>query len=137
MNTKKTYNGTYDSSWDEDNEELYDEKYSAWDERDLELWLNEKLTFPFDVKREEDEEGSSWKKSKKFFGIGHVMEVRSIEGDDDKYGVIIKVYENGKTGYIPLCDVEVSSRANPNFWPVRAPSIGLVVGNIEALSRFM
>ena len=119
MNTEKPSNSIYDSSWDEDNEELYDEKYSEWEDRDWESWLNKKLTFPFEVKREEDEEGYSGKKSKALFGVGHTMEVLSIEEDDDKYGIIVKVREMGKTGYVPLCDVEVTSRVNPNFWPVR------------------
>ena len=119
MNTEKPSNSIYDSSWDEDNEELFDEKYSEWEERDWESWLNENLTFPFEIKREEDGEEWGDKKSKKLFGIGHTMEVLSINEDDDKYGVIIKVREGRKTGYIPLCDVEVTSRTNPNFWPVR------------------
>ena len=119
MNTEKPSNSIYDSSWDEDNEELYDEKYSEWEDRDWESWLNKKLTFPFEVKREEDVEGYSGKKSKALFGVGHTMEVLSIDEDDDKYGVIVKVREMGKTGYVPLCDVEVTSRVNPNFWPVR------------------
>lgn len=119
MNTEKPYNGTYDSSWDEDNEELFDEKYAEWEERDWESWLNRNLTMPFEVKRVEDEVGFGGIKRKELFGIGHVMKVLSIEEDDDKYGVIIKVRENGKIGYIPLCDVEVTSRSNPNFWPVR------------------
>ena len=119
MNTEKPSNSIYDSSWDEDNEELYDEKYSEWEDCDWESWLNKKLTFPFEVKREEDEEGYGGKKSKALFGVGHTMEVLSIEEDDDKYGVIVKVREMRKTGYVPLCDVEVTSRVNPNFWPVR------------------
>lgn len=119
MNTEKPYNGTYDSSWDEDNEELFDEKYAEWEERDWESWLNRNLTMPFEVKRVEDEVGFGGIKRKELFGIGHVMKVLSIQEDDDKYGVIIKVRESGKIGYIPLCDVEVTSRSNPNFWPVR------------------
>ena len=119
MNTEKPYNGTYDSSWDEDNEELFDEKYAEWEERDWESWLNRNLTMPFEVKRVEDEVGFGGIKRKELFGIGHVMKVLSIQEDDNKYGVIIKVRENGKIGYIPLCDVEVTSRSNPNFWPVR------------------
>ena len=39
--------------------------------------------------------------------------------DEDKYGIIIQVSEGREKGYIPLCDVEVTSRDDPNFWPVR------------------
>ena len=47
------------------------------------------------------------------------MKVLSIFEEDDLYGIIIKVREGRKTGYIPLCDVEVVSRDDSNFWPVR------------------
>ena len=112
-------NEIYDSSWDEDNEELYDEKYAEWEERDWESWLSQNLTIPFEIKRVEDEEGFGDSRSKEPFGIGHTMEVLSIDEDDDKYGVIVAVREGRKTGYIPLCDVEVTSKDTPNFWPVR------------------
>ena len=100
-------------------EEFYDEKYAEWEERDWELWLNHNLTIPFEAKRVEDEGGFGSPKSKEPFGIGHIMNVLSIEEDDDKYGIIIKVREGRQKGYIPLCDVEVASRDDPNFWPVR------------------
>jgi hypothetical protein len=29
----------YDSSWDVDNEDLFDEKFSEWEERDWDDWL--------------------------------------------------------------------------------------------------
>lgn len=112
-------NNNYDSSWDEDNEELFDEKYAEWEERDWESWLNENLVFPFEVIRKEDEEGFGGRKSKSLFGIGHKMNTLAIEEEDDKYGIIVKVLESGKTGYIPLCDVEVTPRKNINYWPVR------------------
>ena len=100
----------YDSSWDDDNDELFNKKYAEWKKRDWESWLNKNLTFPFEIKRVEDEEGFGGLKSKKPFGIGHVMQVLSISEEDDFYGIIIKVREGRKTGYIPMCDVEVTSR---------------------------
>ena len=119
MNTEKSYDETYDSSWDEGSEELFDEKYAEWEKRDWESWLNQHLTFPFEVKRVEDEEFISSRKSEELFGIGHGMDALSIEEEDPDYGVIIKVRESGKTGYVPLCDVKVTAKENPNFWPVR------------------
>jgi hypothetical protein len=116
MNTE---NGKYDSSWDEDNEELYDEKYAQWEDRDWESWLGQTLSIPFEVKRVEDVEGFGGSKSKKPFGIGHVMTVLSIYEDDDLHGIIVEVREGRKKGHIPLCDVEVTSKEDPNYWPVR------------------
>jgi len=110
---------TYDSSWDDDNEELYDEKYAELEERDWESWLSQNLIIPFEIKRVEDEEGFRGRKSKAPFGIGHIMKVLSILEEDDLYGIIVKVREGRRTGYIPLCDVEVTSKEDPSFWPVR------------------
>jgi hypothetical protein len=51
--------------------------------------------------------------------LGHVMKVVSIEDEDESYGIIIKVKEGRKTGYVPLCNAEVTSKEDKNFWPVR------------------
>ncbi|NCD43057.1 MAG: hypothetical protein EOL88_13350 [Bacteroidia bacterium] len=110
---------TYDSSWDEDNEELFDKKYAEWENRNWESWLSQNLTFPFEAKCIEDEEGFGGRKSKKSFGIGHVVTVLSIFEEDDLCGIIIKVREGRKTGYGPLCDFEVASKDDSNYWPVR------------------
>lgn len=117
MNSK---NNVYDSSWDEDNEDLFDEKYAEWEERDWKLWLKQNVTMPFKVKRVEDF-GAYFDspKSKTPFGVGHVMDVLSIHDEDDMYGVIISVQEGRRKSYLSLGEVEVTSRSDPNFWPVR------------------
>ncbi len=47
------------------------------------------------------------------------MQVVSLDQEDDRYGMIIKVRESRKVGYVPLCDVEVLNKEDPNYWPVR------------------
>ena len=117
MNSK---NDIYDSSWDEDNEDLFDEKYAEWEERDWKSWLKQNLTIPFKVNRVEDF-GADFNspKSKTPFGVGRVMDVLSIHDEDDMYGVIISVQEDQRKAYLSLGEVEVTSRSDPNFWPVR------------------
>ena len=39
--------------------------------------------------------------------------------EDDHYGIILNVKEGKKRGCVPFCDVEVTSKENENFWPVR------------------
>jgi hypothetical protein len=120
----------YDSSWDlEENkdgnlpsdEDAFDKIYAEWEKRSWESWLRENLKFPFSVERMEDEDDAYFTDSAKSepFRLGHVMEVIDIEMEDDHYGVILKAREGKRIGHVPLCDVEVTSRENENFWPVR------------------
>lgn len=54
------------------------------------------------------------------FRLGHVMNVIGVEPEEgDLYGVIVQVRKSRKKGYVSLCDLEVSARADRNFWPVR------------------
>jgi len=113
-------NGYYDSSWDEDNDELWDKKCIEWQSRDWRNWLLERLSFPFEVERKEDFDSNPFSNNQnELFSVGHILKVISLEDEYDDYGIIIKVKERRKTGYIPLCDVEVTSQKNVNFWPVR------------------
>lgn len=110
----------YDSSWDEDNENLWDKKYAEWENRDWQDWLSDNLVFPFEVKRKEDLDRNPFLADKNEpFSLWHVMKVLSIEDEDESYGIIVRVKEGNKTGHVPLCDLEVTSRKNNNFWPVR------------------
>ena len=42
-----------------------------------------------------------------------------IELEDDIYGVIVKVRKGRRTGHVPPADLEVTSEADRNYWPVR------------------
>jgi hypothetical protein len=110
----------YDSSWDEGNDELWEQKYAEWETRDWSNWLLERLRFSFQVERQEDLSANPFEPARdKPFSVGHEMKVLSIEDEDESYGIIIKVHEGRKTGYVPLADVEVISQEDPNFWLVR------------------
>ena len=110
----------YDFSWDEGDEESWDRKYEEWQERDWLDWLSEKLIFPFELERKEDLDKNPFvDTSHEPFSLGHIMKALSIEDEDEDYGIIVKVKEGRKTGYVPLCDLEVTSRENRNFWFVR------------------
>lgn len=113
-------NNTYDSSWDEDNDELWDQKYEEWKNRDWNVWLSENLVFPFEVKRMEDLNSNPFfDNDDEPFSVEHTMMVFTIEDEDADYGILVKVREGRQSGVVPLCDVEVTSRQDQNFWPVR------------------
>ena len=111
----------YDSSWDVNNEDLFDEKYSEWEERGWEDWLEDNVKFPFMVTRKEDMSVNPFSETdtNKPFKVGNTMKVVAIEDEDESYGLIMKVREGRKTGYVPLSDLEVTPKDDPNFWYVR------------------
>lgn len=95
----------YDTSWDliesnkgnlPDDEDAYERKYQEWMERDWMPWLREHLSFPFRVKRMEDEDDAYFTDVAKRnpFRLGHIMEVIGIESEeDDLRGVIVHMKE--------------------------------------------
>lgn len=120
----------YDKSWDlsesekgnlPENEKAFDRKCKEWSQRSWESWLNEKLIFPFLVRRMEDDDDAYFTDvaDHQPFRLGHEMKVIGIDQEDDLYGIILKVREGRRVGYVPLCDVEVLNHEDPNFWPVR------------------
>ena len=103
------------------NEKAWQEKYSEWKKRDWWEWLNTNLSFPFTAQRCVDED--SWDipdtVSDDLFKLGHLLKVLSLENEIDMYGIIVKVREKRKTAILPLCDLEVVSEKDRNYWPVR------------------
>jgi hypothetical protein len=123
-------NKAYDNSWNlsegddgylPESEEAYERKFEEWQARDWSDWLAKNLTFPFTVTREEDEDDAYFAPgaAKAPFRLGHKMEVVALDEEDVDRGVVVKVREKGKVGYVPLCDVEVTPKTDKNFWPVR------------------
>ena len=123
-------NDTNDHRWDlresgkgnlPASEEAFEKKFEEWAERDWPEWLSQQLTFPFTVTREEDEDDAYFVAgaAKAPFRLGHKMEVVGLAEEDVDRGVMVKVREKGRTGFVPLCDVEVKPKTDKNYWPVR------------------
>jgi hypothetical protein len=119
-----------DHSWDwheretgylPESDEAFDKKLEEWQARNWPDWLAKHLTFPFTVIREDDEDDAIFAPgaAKALFRLGHKMNVLALAEEDVDRGVIVRVKEEGKTGYVPLCDVAVTPKKDKNFWPVR------------------
>lgn len=120
----------YDASWDleesEDgnlpqDESAFNRIYAKWKKRPWEPWLREKLDFPFPVERMEDDDDAYFTDiaESEPFRLGHIMKVVDIGMEDNLYGIIVKVREGRRVGYVPLCDLKVTSTEDDNYWPVR------------------
>lgn len=57
--------------------------------------------------------------SKDLFRLGHKMEVVALDEDDVNEGILVRVTEKRETGWVPLGDLEVKSKSDCNYWPVR------------------
>ncbi len=110
----------YDSSWDDGNDDAWDAKYDDWEDREWVSWLNKNLSFSFEVKRMEDfsDDHPDYDNNEPFT-LDHVFRVDGIELEDESYGIIVKSKEGRRKGHAPLCDLEVTDKADSNYWPVR------------------
>jgi hypothetical protein len=113
--------GEGDKGYTPECDEAYESKYEEWEARDWPDWLIKNLSFPFTVTREEDEDDAYFGSgvAKAPFRLGHKMDVLELSEEDVDEGVIVKVREKEQVGYVPLCDVEVTPKTHPSFWPVR------------------
>ena len=120
----------YDSSWDlvknergnrPQNKKLYERKFAEWMKRDWLEWLNENLTFPFSVKRDEDDDDAYFTDVAKHepFRLGHIMDVLSIDSVHPLHGIIVKVQEESRKGLVPLWQLEATNKDTVNYWALR------------------
>ncbi|MEK7674704.1 MAG: calcium-binding protein [Verrucomicrobiota bacterium] len=121
---------TADHRWDlsEDDDgylpecdEAFEQKMEEWAARHWPQWLAQQLAFPFTVTREEDDDDAYFAAgaAKAPFRLGHKMEVVGLAEEDVDQGIIVEVREKNRTGCVPLGDLEVTPKRDPNFWPVR------------------
>ena len=91
-------NSNYDTSWDlvetEEgilpvNENAFEDICQKWTKRSWEAWLTENLSFPFVVRRTDDEDDAYFTDvaDREPFRLGHEMKVIGIEQEDDLYGI--------------------------------------------------
>ncbi len=120
----------HDHSWDlhqsergnlPESDEAFEKKFVEWHGRDWMTWLSKNLSFPFTVVRKEDDDDAYYQKGaiRAPFRLGHKFEIIGLEAEIDRYGIRGAAREKGKTGSVPLWDVEVTPKSDPNFWPIR------------------
>ncbi len=123
---RDTEDHRWDLSEDDDGylpecEEAWEQKFQEWAARAWPEWLARQLAFPFTVAREEDDDDAYFAPgaAKALFRLGHKMQVVGLAEEDVDRGILVNVREKNRTGCVPLCDLEVTPKTDPNFWPVR------------------
>lgn len=90
-----------DTAEEEDDPEFAE--FAAWEKH-----LKGRLTFPFSAYVSEFQEGGPLRTLDD-------VKVLGIEGWDDPFGVLVWVRRSLKKILFPLCDLEVSDKASPNY----------------------
>jgi hypothetical protein len=85
-------------------------------EREWDEWLKDNLIFPFQVMRVEDHSAYLFHNQSEdaLFAEGHILKVLGIEGNDELCGIIIKVREGRRIGYVPLVDCALVDKKHEN-----------------------
>ena len=128
----------YDSSWDvdfdedndfdEDDEEKADaveaafhRKMAQWEKRNWQKWLKQNLTFPFTAIRENDDDDSFGFEEDEHnpFAAGSKLTVLDFGYDDFHEAVLAQVRQGRREGWVPLADLKVTPKTDPNYWAVR------------------
>ena len=110
----------YDNSWDSDDDSaVFERKCEEWENREWDSWLKANLIFPFEVKREEDMEENPYNPNNGPFSVGCRMRATALGEEDFPAGFLVCVESGKKTGSVPLGDVDVTSKKDQNYWPVR------------------
>ena len=114
---------SYDGSWDSgEGSDSFDRKMEEWEARDWTAWLRGKLTFPFEAKREDDDDDAifSAASQREPFRLGHKMKVVALDPEEDEnVGLLARVREGTRQGHVPLADLAVMPKTDGNYWPVR------------------
>jgi len=117
----------YDISWDFDSGDIqaFERKLKQWKSRNWIAWLKANLKFPFQAERMEDDLDSFAPddvQARNTFPVGCKVEVLGIAHEDcdvEFEGVIVEVKGKKGKGYLPLQDLEVRPKSDPDYWPVR------------------
>ena len=79
------------------------ETYENW-----ENYFSKTLKFPFEAIISEYQEGSSLQE-------GNRVTVLSVSGEEDLYGILVRIAKKGKQYIFPLCDIEVVNIKSENY----------------------
>jgi hypothetical protein len=121
----------YDSSWDDDSDEdgvledydedAFERKMEQWEERNWRKWLRQYVAFPFTVIREEDMDANPFSDEDegKPFAVDSKMTVVEFGYNEFHEAMMARVKQGKNEGWVPLADLKVTPKSDPNYWPVR------------------
>jgi hypothetical protein len=97
-------------------EESFFKQHLEWQQRDWRQWLYNTLDFPFQAIRHDADADHG---NHETFPIGDTVEVLGLEGEDEKCGMMVSVRKQQRTGPVPLSNLEVTPKTDPNYRSVR------------------
>jgi hypothetical protein len=88
------------------------------------------------AKRTEDEDDAYFTDiaDREPFRLGHTMKAIEMSPDEEpRDGIIMRVNEGKRKGWVPLADLEVISKNDPNYWPCGNTSSGSPTNELESV----
>jgi hypothetical protein len=105
-----------------ESEAAFNKKFLVWERRNWPTWLDRHLSFPFMVKRVEDEDDAYFTDiaKRELFRLGHEMKIVATGSEIlPREGILAYAEEGGRRAWVPLMDLEVASKTDPNYCPLR------------------
>jgi hypothetical protein len=102
---------------DADQFKISKRKEKAWARRNWRTWLMEHLTFPFQAVREDGDDSDLFgsRSGQHKFLVGDTLEVQRLDVEEGRWGIQVVVRQGRQTGRIPLADLSVRPKSDPNF----------------------
>ena len=97
-------------------------KMTEWQQRDWPAWLKTHLKFPFEATRTKDEDADAGLLTLRSpFPVGQRLTVLGLADSpmNDYEGIVVKVQRGSNKGTVPLADLEVTPKDNPNYNPAQ------------------
>lgn len=112
---------------DADDFEIDEVREKIWAGRNWRKWLMESLSFPFKAVRDDGDDGDLFgsDEDERRFMVGINVDVLGLDAAEGRWGIEATVRHGKQSGNVPLADLSVRPKSDPNFKIVLEYSIAV------------
>ena len=122
---------------DTDDFEIDEVREKIWANRNWRKWLMESLAFPFKAVRDDGDDGDLFgsETDPDRFLVGITVDVLGLHPEEGRWGAQAKVRHGKRIGSVPLADLSVRPKSDPNFKIVLEYSIAVANEYVDLEGR--